>query len=116
MLKVLFIANNIPVPNQKSNRIILTIAEKLAAQCDISFIYPAVFIFPPFSFLKKYRVFAHLKPWKDWNFLIKPVHYIRFPWKRWSYLLMNTIRPQRFIDTQNLPDVCHAHYIMPDGY
>ncbi|MDR2848894.1 MAG: hypothetical protein LBV39_07310, partial [Bacteroidales bacterium] len=115
-MKILFIANNIPAPKLKNNRIILTIAGKLATQCDISFVYPAFFIFPPFSFMRKYKALANLKPWKDGDFLIKPAHYIRLPWKRWSYWLMNTIRPQRFIDQQNMPNLCHAHYIMPDGY
>jgi glycosyltransferase involved in cell wall biosynthesis len=115
-MKILFIANNIPVPKRKSNRIILTIAEKLAAHCDISFVFPTAAVFPPFSFMKKYKAIAGLHPWKDGNFTIRPARYLRLPGKRLSYLLADTIRADNFVNRQHLPDLCHAHYIMPDGY
>ena len=115
-MKILYIANNIPLPKQKSNRIVLSIAEKLSPHCDISFVFPAAIVFPPFSFLKKYRPLNRLKPWTDGNFSIVPVRYIRLPGKRLSYLLMDSIHPEKYVDENALPDLCHAHYIMPDGY
>ncbi len=115
-MKVLFIANNIPIPKQKSNRIVLTIAEKLSSFCDISFIFPAAMVFPPFSFMKKYRVLAGMKPWYDGHFKIKPVRYLRLPGKKLSYLLIDTIKPEHYVNENALPDLCHAHFIMPDGY
>ena len=115
-MKVLFIANNIPLPKQNKNRIILTIAEKLSQFCDISFVFPAPFVFPPLSFIKKYKAFANLKPWKDGIFTINPVKYLRLPGKKLSFLLMDTIVPERFVNKNSLPDLCHAHFIMPDGY
>jgi glycosyltransferase involved in cell wall biosynthesis len=115
-MKVLYIANNIPLPKLKNNRIVLTIAEKLSQFCDISFVFPAAIVFPPFSFLKKYRTLTNLKPWTDGSFTIKPVRYLRLPGKKLSYLLIDMIRPERFADKNAIPDLCHAHYIMPDGY
>lgn len=116
MLKVLYIANNIPLPKQKNNRIVLTIAEKLSVSCDISFVFPAAIVFPPFSFMKKYRPLTNLKPWTDGRFTVIPVRYLRLPGKKISYLLIDTIRPERYVDEKALPDLCHAHFIMPDGY
>ena len=115
-MKILFIANNIPLPKQKTNRIILSIAEKLSQFCDISFVFPAAFVFPPFSFMKKYKPLRNLKTWKDGIFTVKPVKYLRLPGKRLSFLLMDTIHPERFVNKNALPDLCHAHYVMPDGY
>jgi glycosyltransferase involved in cell wall biosynthesis len=115
-MKVLYIANNIPLPSRKNNRIILTIAEKLSQFCDISFVFPAAMVFPPFSFMKKYRPLKNLKPWTDGIFTVKPVSYPRLPGKQLSYLLMDVIRPERFVDRNALPDLCHAHFVMPDGY
>jgi len=115
-MKILFIANNIPLPKQKTNRIIFTIAEKLSQFCDISFVFPAAFVFPPFSFMKKYKPLTNLKTWKDGIFTVKPVKYLRLPGKKLSYGLIDTIRAERFVDKNALPDLCHAHYVMPDGY
>jgi len=115
-MKILYIANNIPLPKLKNNRIILTIAEKLSQFCEISFVFPAAVVFPPFSFMKKYRSLTNLKTWTDGFFTIKPVRYLRLPGKKLSYLLIDTIRPERYVDKNALPDLCHAHFIMPDGY
>ncbi len=115
-MKVLYIANNIPLPKQKNNRIILTIAEKLSLSCDISFVFPAAIVFPPFSFMKKYKQLVNLKPWTDGDFIVKPVCYPRLPGKKLSYLLIDAVRPKHYIDEKKLPDLCHAHFIMPDGY
>ncbi len=115
-MKVLYIAENIPIPKRPGNRIVLTIAEKLSSKCDISFVYPAAVVFPPFSFMKKYRVLTDLKPWKDGKFTIVPVRYPRLPGKRWSYRLIDTVDPKQSVDENALPDLCHAHFIMPDGY
>ncbi|MDR1154068.1 MAG: glycosyltransferase family 4 protein [Bacteroidales bacterium] len=116
MLKVLYIASNIPLPKRKNNRIVLTIAEKLSASCDISFVLPAAVVFPPFSLMRKYRPLMNLKPWTDGRFTVTPVHYLRLPGKKLSYLLINTVRAERYVDEKALPDLCHAHFIMPDGY
>ena len=115
-MKVLYIANNLPLPSLKSNRIVLTIAEKLSQYCNISFIFPAAITVPPFSFLKKYKPLANLKPWSDGNFTIKPVRYLRLPGKKLSYLLIDTVDIEQCVDKTALPDLCHAHYIMPDGF
>ena len=114
--KVLYIANNIPLPTQKSNRIVLDIAENLSPQCDISFVFPAAIVFPPFSLMKKYRSLNRLKPWTDGKFTIVPVRYLRLPGKRLSYLPIDAINPSKYVDENALPELCHAHYIMPDGY
>ena len=115
-IQSLYIASNIPLPTLKSNRIVMTIAEKLSQFCDISFVFPAAIVFPPFSFMKKYKPLVRLKPWTDGRFTVKPVRYLRLPGKKLSYLLIDTVRPERYVDKNALPDLCHAHYIMPDGY
>ena len=115
-MNILYIANNIPLPSKKNNRIILNIAGKLAHFCDISFIFPAAFVFPPFSLMKKYKSLTNLKPWKDDIFTIKPVRYARLPGKKLSYLLIDTIQIEKCVDKNALPYLCHAHYIMPYGY
>jgi glycosyltransferase involved in cell wall biosynthesis len=116
MTKILYIASNIPTPNRGNNRIIFTIAEKLSAGFDISFIFPAAFVFPPFSFMEKYRVLKGLKTWTDGRFTVNPVRYVRLPGKKMSYLFCNLIRPDSFVKKDSLPDICHAHFAMPDGY
>ena len=115
-MKILYIANNIPIPKKSNNKIVLTIAEKLSPSCDISFVFPAAIVFPPFSFMTKYKPLVNIKPWTDGRFTIKPLKYLRLPGKQLSYLLIDTIRPERLVDKNALPDLCHAHYIMPDGY
>jgi len=115
-MKILYIANNIPLPKQQSNRIVMTIAEKLSQFCDISFVFPAAIVFPPFSFMKKYKPLVNMKPWKDGIFTVKPVRYLRLPGKKLSYLLIDTISPEHYVEKNALPDLCHAHFIMPDGY
>ena len=115
-MKVLYIANNIPSPAKNNNRIVMTIAEKLSQFCDISFFFPAAIVFPPFSFMKKYKPLVNMKTWIDGRFTVKPAHYLRLPGKKLSYLLMDAIRYERYVDKNALPDLCHAHYIMPDGY
>ena len=116
MPQVLYIANNIPIPKQFNNRIVLEIAEKLSLQCDISFVFPAAMVIPPFSLMKKYRPLNRLKPWTDGELTIVPARYLRLPGKRLSYLLIGCINPGKFVNENALPDLCHAHYIMPDGY
>ena len=115
-MRVLYIASNIPLPKLKSNRIVLTIAEKMSQLCEISVIFPAPIVFPPFSFMKKYKPLTNLKTWTDGVFAIKPVRYLRLPGKKLSFLFMDLIRPERYINKNTLPDLCHAHFIMPDGY
>ena len=115
-MKVLYIANSIPLPKLKNNRIVLTIAEKLSQFCDISFVFPAAVVFPPFSFLKRYKPLVNLKPWMDGRFTIKPVRYLRIPGKKLSFLLMDMTRAECYVHKNALPNLCHAHYIMPDGY
>ena len=115
-MKILYIAGNIPLPTLKSNRIVLTIAEKLSKFCDISFVFPAAIVFPPFSFIKKYKHIVNMKSWTDGIFTVKPVSYLRLPGKRLSYLLINTVCTERYVEKNALPDLCNAHFIMPDGY
>ena len=115
-MNILYIAKNIPLPTLKSNRIVLTIAEKLSQYCDISFVFPTAIVFPPFSFMKKYKPFVNMKPWTDGNFIVKPVCYPRLPGRDLSYLLIDTISAKHYVDKNALPDICHAHFIMPDGY
>ena len=115
-MKILYIASNIPLPKLKNNRIVLTIAGKLSQFCDISFVFPTAIVFPPLSFMKKYKHLVNLKPWTDGSFTVKPVRHLRLPGKKLSYLLMDAIRPEHYVDKNALPDLCHAHYIMPDGY
>ena len=115
-MKVLYIANNIPIPNFNNNRVVFTIAEKMSQFCDISFIFPAAIVFPPFSLMKKYKPLVNIKSWNEGRFTIKPVKYLRLPGEKLSYLLIDTIRVERYFDKNALPDLCHAHYIMPDGY
>ena len=115
-MKILYIASNIPLPTLKSNRIVLTIAEKMSQFCDISFVFPAARVFPPFSFMKKYKPLANLKPWTDGIFALKPLRYLRLPGKKLSYFLIDSIHPKRYVEKNALPDLCHAHFIMPDGY
>jgi glycosyltransferase involved in cell wall biosynthesis len=115
-MKVLYISSLVPHPKLILTRVVLTIAEKLSEFCDISFVHPTAMVFPPFSLMKRYKPFVNLKPWTVGSFTINPVRYLRLPGKKLSYLLMDTIRSERYVDKNALPDLCHAHYIMPDGY
>jgi glycosyltransferase involved in cell wall biosynthesis len=115
-MNVLYISYNIPTPKTKGNKIVFAIAENMSQFCEISFVYPAPFVFPPFSFLPKYKQFVRIKPWKEGKFEIKPAKYLRLPGKKLSYLLLSKINPDNYLDESKLPDLCHAHFVMPDGY
>ena len=64
-LKILFIAQNIPVPGIRSSRIIIEIAHQVSSFVNVSFLYPSELIPFGFQYVKKYKPYYKLK---NWNF------------------------------------------------
>ncbi len=117
-MRVLFIAKNIPRPTKKTNKIILTIAEKLSDFCDITFLRPREKI--PFwlKSSKKFGDLYGLKGWKYKNFNIITYPYFHSPFKKTKYWLLNGFSRtgKSFLKKNQSFDLAHAHYLLPDGY
>lgn len=116
--KVLFIASNIPTPKRASNKVVMTIAHKLSAWCDISVLHPAEYAPFPISLLKKYRKIAGKQSWSDNGILVKPFKYIRLIGKKNAFRLLPFYKKRinNYYKKTGLPALIHAHYALPDGY
>ena len=117
-MKVLFIAKNIPRPTTNTNKIILTLADKLSEFCNVSFLRPREKV--PF-WLKNSKKFGDLyglKGWKYKSFNIITYPYIHLPIKKGNYWLLNRLSKvgKAFIEKHSSFDIIHAHYLFPDGY
>lgn len=115
-MKVLFIAKNIPRPGKQGNKIILTIAEKLSAFCDISVLRPREKV--PF-WLKRHPKYADLVGLEEWEtnkFKITTYPYINIPFRKARYWLLFRLSAfgKTYIE-RNKFDLTHAHYLFPDG-
>ena len=62
-LKVLFIAKNVPVKGIHFSRIVIDIAHKISAFCDVTFLYPNETVPLGFQFLEKYNMFYLITNW-----------------------------------------------------
>mgnify|MGYP006291051205 CR=1 FL=1 len=119
-MKVLYIVQNIPLPGRESNDVILTLAEKISAFSEVQFVNPAEYV--PW-FLRNSEKYRHLYGLEDWLHNNKHVFvykYWRLPLKKYAFVLLNGISGinRQLSDKIDLNevDVCHAHYILPDGY
>lgn len=119
-MKVLFIVQNIPLPGRASNDVILTLADKISAFSEVQFVNPAEYV--PW-FLRNSEKYRHLYGLEDWVHNNKHVFvykYWRLPVKKHAFVLLNGISGvnRQLSDKIDLNevDLCHAHYILPDGY
>lgn len=116
--QILFIASNIPTPKRNSNKVVMTIAQKLSAQFDISILHPTEFAPFPFSLIKKYSKLAGTKPWKDGDININPFKYIRLFGKKIAFLFLPFYKRKikQYCKHFGIPNLTHAHYALPDGF
>ena len=117
-LKVLFIAQNIPVPGIRPSRIIIDIAHQLSSFADLSFLYPSERIPFGFQWIAKYRPFYNLKKWNIEGFEISVSKYFRLPFKKAAFWCWNKLSKKdiKFYQKKGPFDLIHAHYLFPDGY
>ena len=116
--KILFIASNIPTPKRNSNRVVITIAQKLIDYFDITLLHPAEYAPFPVSLMKKYRNIADKKRWKSGELDIIPFKYLRLPTLPLSFLILPLFK-RKLIKTLNKIgrfSLVHAHFILPDGF
>ncbi len=117
-LKVLFIAKNIPIPETRSNKIIITIAHKISSFCNVNILYPNVIV--PFGaqLMKKHRPFYNLKKWDFEGFDIDVSQYFRLPFKKMAYWFWRNLSKKdiAYYEQAGPFDLIHAHYLFPDGY
>ncbi|MGN0032704.1 MAG: glycosyltransferase family 4 protein [Candidatus Limimorpha sp.] len=117
--KILYIANNIPTPTRKANDVIIKIAREMSKYHDITFLYPKEFAPFPINKLPKYKHLSNLnKPWETSGFNVNPISYIRIPGLRYSFSLLDLSKQKivKYLSHNELPELVHAHYILPDGY
>lgn len=116
--KILFIASNIPTPRRSSNRVIITIAGKLSRYFNIQILHPAERVPFPLSIFGKYKTIAKTKSWKDGQINIFSLKYLRLPGIGFSFLLLPFYKRkiERFCEINGIPELTHAHFILPDGY
>jgi len=117
-LKVLFIAKNVPVKGIHFSRIVIDIAHKISAFCEVTFLYPNETVPFGFQFLKKYKPFYRLKGWDFEGFHISVTNYVRLPFREMAFWLWNNLsKNDRNFYKQSGPfDLIHAHYLFPDGH
>jgi len=117
-LKVLFIAKNVPVKGIHFSRIVIDIAHKISAFCEVAFLYPNETVPFGFHFLKKYKPFYRLKSWDFEGFHISVTNYIRFPFRKMAFWFWNKLSKNdiKFYNQTGPFDLIHAHYLFPDGY
>jgi len=112
--RILYIARNIPTPNQKENQVILNIANKLSSEFEIDVIYPKEIVPWGLHFLSKYKPLYNLKPW-DWNGkTIQILKYVRIPNQSNAFLYATKFSNFEKIKFNNY-DFIHGHFIFPDG-
>ncbi len=115
--RILFIASNIPTPKRKSNKVVMTIAHKLTAWCDISVMHPAEIAPFPFNLMAKYRNIAGKQSWEDDGIMVRPFRYIRLIGKKSAFLLLPSYKKklQKYCKQFGIPQLVHAHFALPDG-
>jgi glycosyltransferase involved in cell wall biosynthesis len=115
---VLFIASNIPTPKRSSNKVIITIAEKLSYYFNIQILHPAERIPFPLLIFEKYRTIAKNINWKNGQINIFSFKYLRLPGIKFSFLLLPYYKRkiEKFCEINGIPELIHAHFILPDGY
>lgn len=119
-MNILFIAGNIPLPTRESNRIIIDIAERLiSAGHHICLLYPKEKCPAIIKNLPKFRYLKDLPDkWKDGKITVNSLSYYRLPFSPIAFFLITLIRKKliKAVAKIELPDIIHAHYVMPDGY
>ena len=116
--KVIYIAGNIPLPTRSSNKIILDIAGGLAADYDISVIYPKEFCPYPINRLKKFKYLNGIpEKWEYAGISIRALKYIRLPYQKKPFAMIKE-SDKRLLKLlrSDKPRLVHAHYALPDGY
>jgi len=112
--RILYIARNIPSPNQNENNVILNIAKKLSSEFEIDILYPKEIVPWGLHFYKKYKPLYNLQPW-EWNGkTIQILKYVRLPNNANAFLFgskYSNIEKIKFDDY----DFIHGHFIFPDG-
>lgn len=115
-IRVLFIAENIPTPKKKANKIIITIASKLKKKCEIKFIYPKTIVPLGMNLFPKYSPSWKLKSWSDSFFEYIVLPYIRLPIKSFAFCLLNGLPKAVIKKIKDFsPDIIHAHFVFPDS-
>ena len=116
--RVLYIATNIPTPKRHSNRIIITLAEKMSEYYDIDIVHPIPYAPFPFSLMRKYAPYRGLDSWKEGRWTITPIHFVRMIGNKMSFLLLPMTRKRivRYVRSKGIPALCHAHFVLPDAY
>lgn len=117
-VRVLFIAQNIPVPGIYSSRVIIEIAKRISSFAEVTFLYPKEKVPPGLHLLKKYRHIYKLKSWNCEGYDIGIYPYIRIPFKSFSYRFWNKLSKtgRTFAENNGPYDIIHAHYLLPDGF
>ena len=118
MLKILYIAQNIPIPGRESNDVIFKIADNLACYGKVEFLHPSEYVPWFFRSVDKYRLQYGLKDWEYNTYHVHVYKYSRLPIKQLAFTFFNNLssKGKKIIDKISPVDVCHAHYILPDGY
>lgn len=116
-MNVLHVTRNIPVKNLEGNDIILKLLSNLKSRnLNQEIIFPSEYI-PRLPFLpKRYRLFSELSGKEVVRgFNLEFYRFLRLPYK-FPYAL-SMLGFERFLKRSkiSLPDVVHAHYIVPDG-
>lgn len=116
--KVLYIATNIPTPKRHSNRIIITLAEKMSEHYDIDIVHPVPYAPFPLSLHPKYAPYNGLKEWNEGRWKITPLRFVRMIGNKMSFLLLPMVRKTiiSYVRSKGIPALCHAHYVLPDAY
>jgi len=115
--KILYIAKNIPIPNRKSNNIIVKIAQELSNKIDISFAYPSELV--PWFFKKhsKYNIEYGLESFQNGRFKVNVFKYNRLPSKNHAFFFTNKLSKElKNIFSAEKFDLVHAHFLFPDGW
>lgn len=117
-LKVLFIAQNIPVPGIRPSRIIIDIAHQISSFAEVIFLYPSELIPFGFHFLSKYKPFYKLKNWNFEGFNITVKKYFRAPYSNAAFWFWNKLSKHdiKYYKEYGPFDIIHAHYLFPDGF
>lgn len=119
MKSILYIARNIPVPGWGENDVILKIADSLRHRYKLRFAFPLE-LMPPIPFLRnKSAVFSRLPPsFRSRDFEVDVLRYPRLPSHLLSFSLLPYFSQFNRRRLKQLPDfdLCHAHYVLPDGY
>ncbi len=116
---ILFIASNIPTPTRKSNPIVLDIADLISPFYEVSVIHPKEIAPFPLNKFNKYKHLDRLPDfWTHNGFPIFTLPYYRLPGFSLSFSLLQYAKQKinNYFINHKLPDITHAHFVLPDGY